>query len=251
MTYDVDRTVFAARPQGRADLREQDLDLLARRARGDDPAAAGAPDAATTPRLPRGRIPLRQPTQDLGDAQTLPGPHGGAPGDGEIRAAEPHTHLREDTDAAPDLSPNTPPTAAPTWPGPAVPAGTARTADLPAVPNPGPRRDADTPLPLGDGLDRISTRLYLLAVRTPGVTRPHMVAAGIPGDAVDPAIAFLTRHGLLRPTGPDTWEAIPPELALSSLAANYEARAAHLRDAVEDLVTSGLLTAQQRWHAPR
>ncbi|GAB49380.1 helix-turn-helix transcriptional regulator [Mobilicoccus pelagius] len=95
--------------------------------------------------------------------------------------------------------------------------------------------DVTVPLPLDDGFDRVATRLYLLAVRTPGITRRQMITADVPADAIDAATAFLTHHGLLRPTGPDAWEAIPPELALFSLAASYETRASFLRDAAEDL----------------
>lgn len=95
--------------------------------------------------------------------------------------------------------------------------------------------DSSLPLPLDAGMDRISTRIYTLGVRTPGMTRSQIVAAGIPADAIDPAVDHLTQNGLLRPTGHDAWEAIPPELALSSLASSYEARALYLRDAAEDL----------------
>lgn len=95
--------------------------------------------------------------------------------------------------------------------------------------------DDPTPVPFYYGLDRQAMRLYVLAVRHPSLTRLHMVAAGIPDDAITPAIDLLTRHGILRSTGEDRWEAIPPDLALPTLAMHYEARAAHLRDSAEDL----------------
>lgn len=96
-------------------------------------------------------------------------------------------------------------------------------------------RDAIGTLPLNDRLDRQATRMYMLAVRSPNLTRLQMIAAGIPADTIEPAVKFLTRNGLLRPSGQDTWEAIPPELALPSLATSYEARATYLRDAADDL----------------
>lgn len=89
--------------------------------------------------------------------------------------------------------------------------------------------------PLPRPLDAYTTRLYLMAVRTPGLTRLHMIAAGIPAEVVDGTIEELTDQGLLRPTGVETWEAIPPDVALPALASNYEYRARFFRDHAYDL----------------
>lgn len=91
-------------------------------------------------------------------------------------------------------------------------------------------------LPLPARLDRFTTRIYLLAVRTPGLTRRQMLATGVPADIVDPAVEELVKLGMIRPAGaPDTWEAIPPDIALPALATNFEVRAAHSRDTAQDL----------------
>lgn len=98
-------------------------------------------------------------------------------------------------------------------------------------------RDRTTPLPIlpPDTLDRHSTRLYMLAIRHPNLTKLHMIAAGLPEENLDTIIDLLSEQGLLRPVGADTWEAIPPDLALPSLASTYEARATYLRDSAESL----------------
>lgn len=91
-------------------------------------------------------------------------------------------------------------------------------------------------LPLPARLDHYTTRAYLLAVRNPGLTRLQMLAAGVPAHVIDPAIEELTANGMLRTAGaPDTWEAIPPDIALPALAANYDVRAAQARDTAQDL----------------
>ncbi|WP_168583163.1 helix-turn-helix transcriptional regulator [Gephyromycinifex aptenodytis] len=95
---------------------------------------------------------------------------------------------------------------------------------------------AQLPMPLPAQLDRYTTRIYLLAVRTPGLTRRQMVAAGIPTSMIDPAIKELVDSGMLRSSGsPDVWEAIPPDIALPALASTYEVRAALARDTAHDL----------------
>lgn len=93
-----------------------------------------------------------------------------------------------------------------------------------------------TSLRLPARLDTYTTHAYLLAVRNPGLTRLQMLAAGVPAHFIDPAIEELTANGMLRTAGaPDTWEAIPPDIALPALAANYDVRAAHARDTAQDL----------------
>ncbi|MDO5627135.1 MAG: helix-turn-helix transcriptional regulator [Mobilicoccus sp.] len=92
------------------------------------------------------------------------------------------------------------------------------------------------PSPLIGEVDRWTTRMYLLAVRTPSLTRPRMITAGVPPELIDTCTEVLTEQGLLRATTPDTWEAIPPDVALPAMAARYETQANYLRDTSTELL---------------
>ncbi len=62
-----------------------------------------------------------------------------------------------------------------------------------------------------------------------------MIAAGIPAERIDSTLQMLGSHGLMRQTGADTWEAMPPDLVLPALASVFEARATYMRDAADAL----------------
>ncbi len=86
--------------------------------------------------------------------------------------------------------------------------------------------------PVGDAddLDQRVTEVYTLAVRHPGITRSRLIASSIPPAIVDLATEGLSRRGLLRPgTMPESWEAVPPDVALPAFASQLEQRAGQVR----------------------
>ncbi len=89
------------------------------------------------------------------------------------------------------------------------------------------------------------TRLYLLAVRRPGITDAELVAHGYDQAAIEHATRALQSLGLLRPAGAGAWEALPPDIALPALAGRYEMRAATTRALSDEL---GRVYRQARRH---
>ena len=83
--------------------------------------------------------------------------------------------------------------------------------------------------------DEPVTRLYLLAVRRPGITKAELVTHGYSETEVDAATDELGRLGLLRRAGDDAWEALPPDIALPALAGQFEMRAATTRALTTEL----------------
>lgn len=87
------------------------------------------------------------------------------------------------------------------------------------------------PLVLGGMDDEPATRLYLLAVRNPGITEDELAGHGFDGPTVAAATAEVQTLGPLRRSGESAWEALPPDIALPALAGRYEMRAATARAA--------------------
>lgn len=78
--------------------------------------------------------------------------------------------------------------------------------------------------------------VYEAGVRNPAVTRAQLLAAAIPATTVDQVTAELVKRGLFRPGGgPDSWEAIPPDIALPAMAARMEQTAARARTSTSAL----------------
>ena len=73
------------------------------------------------------------------------------------------------------------------------------------------------------------TDVYLEAVRQPGNTDDFLVTHGYAEPTVTGITHELQRMGLLRRSGENSWEAIPPDIALPALASQYELRAAMTR----------------------
>lgn len=73
------------------------------------------------------------------------------------------------------------------------------------------------------------TDVYLEAVRQPGITDDFLVTHGYAEPTVTGITHELQRMGLLRRSGENSWEAIPPDIALPALASQYELRAAMTR----------------------
>lgn len=74
-----------------------------------------------------------------------------------------------------------------------------------------------------------ATRLYMLAVRHPGIGAEELAAHGLDDETVSAAAAQLQSLGLLRRVDDSTWDALPPDIALPALAGRYETRAATAR----------------------
>lgn len=89
-----------------------------------------------------------------------------------------------------------------------------------------PERFVDT----DDATERRLLFVYHVAVRHPSMTRAQLLAEGHPPAKVDQDLAELEARGLIKPaTAPDTWDAVPPDVALTAAAGRLERRAAHTR----------------------
>ena len=79
------------------------------------------------------------------------------------------------------------------------------------------------------------TRVYLALVQQPTPSRTLLVAQGLPSSTVDRALGVLNARGLIRLTAVDTWEVVPPDIALPAHAAELERRARAVRGAAHEL----------------
>ena len=89
---------------------------------------------------------------------------------------------------------------------------------------------ADQFLGLGSELDGRLLFLYQYAVRNPAMTRAQLLQEGLTEEMVDLDLTELQDHGLIKPgDDPGTWEAVPPDVALTSVAGRLERRASDAR----------------------
>ena len=83
--------------------------------------------------------------------------------------------------------------------------------------------------------ESVITRVYLALVQQPTPSRTLLVAQGLPSSTVDRALGVLNARGLIRLTAADTWEVVPPDIALPAHAAELERRARAVRGAAHEL----------------
>ncbi len=83
--------------------------------------------------------------------------------------------------------------------------------------------------------ESVITRVYLALVQQPTPSRTLLVAQGLPSGTVDRALGVLNARGLIRLTDADTWEVVPPDIALPAHAAELERRARAVRGAAHEL----------------
>lgn len=78
--------------------------------------------------------------------------------------------------------------------------------------------------------------IYQHAVRNPAMTRAQLVSRGHPSATVDADLAELAARGLIkRGRAPDTWDAVPPDVALTAVAGRLERRALDTRALAHEL----------------
>lgn len=87
-----------------------------------------------------------------------------------------------------------------------------------------------------DAAERRLLFVYQLAVRHPAMTRAQLVSEGHPPASVDQDLDELAARGLLKPgKTPNTWDAVPPDVALTAAAGRLERRAADTRELAYEL----------------
>ncbi len=90
-----------------------------------------------------------------------------------------------------------------------------------------------------DADDAAESRLlsvYHVAVRHPAMSRTQLLTEGHPAATVDHDLAELAARGLIKPGKvPDTWDAVPPDVALTAAAGRLERRAADTRALAHEL----------------
>lgn len=77
--------------------------------------------------------------------------------------------------------------------------------------------------------------IYLAALRHSVVAPDDLEAVGFSADDIRTALDQFTRRGLVSPMGEGRWQIIPPDIALTALAARLEERARSLRSSAPGL----------------
>lgn len=106
-----------------------------------------------------------------------------------------------------------------------------------------PRQSGSTSRPTGPppaDLDSTDdhTALYLALVETPSISRDELLARGFAGEHIDRVMRAFVNRGLARALGPDTWEALPPDIALPAFASRLEEFASTIRASTASLSRS-------------
>ncbi|MEP6856008.1 MAG: hypothetical protein ABJA33_11100 [Pedococcus sp.] len=86
----------------------------------------------------------------------------------------------------------------------------------------------------GDGGGEV-TRVYLAVLQNPEPTRSLLVAQGMRAPLIDHSLQVLRERGLIRLQAGGVIEVVPPDIALPTLALNYERRARETRSAAHEL----------------
>ncbi len=99
-----------------------------------------------------------------------------------------------------------------------------------STPSPEPSARPDQGIGLDPDVDGRLLFLYQFAVRNPTMSRDQLLAEGVCAETVDADLHELRTRGLIKPgTDADTWDAVPPDVALAAAAGRLERRASETR----------------------
>ncbi|WP_186525895.1 helix-turn-helix transcriptional regulator [Leekyejoonella antrihumi] len=88
---------------------------------------------------------------------------------------------------------------------------------------------------IGSNPDDGSVDIYLAALRHSVISPDDLESVGFSAAEVSAALEQFTKRGLVNPVSDEHWQVIPPEVALTSLAARLEERARSLRSSAPGL----------------